>query len=274
VWRDLEQWFVTALGIRKLSYEDAAGLILTAHSSNSYKHGAACSQQDTIIHGLCVAAVSYQLASTDFKEEAKAIQARAKEQMQVVIHPSAPVASGSCSNSMPDDADSVLEDQGSNTAGISYRCQTASQGVLYWPAVGVQHSSSSSWRLQEVLLPSEVAYLHPDYITALRQMNQDSSWGELQLTAVGLQRFFTQGLGLRVSPVPGSAALQAAMTAGDRWRPLLLMLSDVWSKYKPAEQEQLEQQLCDMMVSARGAVLWWAWQTRSLLCTCCSMLCS
>jgi hypothetical protein len=118
---------------------------------------------------------------------------------------------------------------------------------VYWPAAGGEQGGSS-WCLQEVLLPSEVAYLHPDYITALQQWNHACGGSGLELRVAELQRFFTQGLGLRVSPVPGSAALQAAIEPGDRWRPLLLMLSEVWSKYKPSEQLQL--QLRDMMVSA------------------------
>jgi hypothetical protein len=123
---------------------------------------------------------------------------------------------------------------------------------MYWPSEG-SRTGSNSWKLQDILLPSEVAYIHPEYVSGLRKTAKSHSTVEQSLSATDLQAFFTQHLGLRACPVPGSEALQAAVDAGDRWRPLLLMLSEIWgSSYRRQEdQEKLRQQLQDMTVSKR-----------------------
>ena len=246
-WRELQQWFRSALGVELLQPPDAAAFILSAQCRPGFL--SACSQQEVIKQGQYVAAaLVHELGIAGSKPAAEALAARAKQHLQLVLHPSAPLGSALTAS---DAEDAAAADDGTAAAG-SFRCQAASQGLLFWPAEGGR-TVGSSWRLQDILLPSEVLYLHPDYLSTLQQSAGAShaAAAERGLTVPGLQAFFTQHLGLRACPEPGSDALQAAVDAGHRWVPLLLMLADIWGSSYPRleDQRRLQQQLQDMVVS-------------------------
>lgn len=134
--------------------------------------------------------------------------------------------------------------EGEHTSAAAGLYQLTKKGLLDWLAEGC------GWQLQEVLLPSKVNIIHPEYVRGM----QDKAG--VDLSAKQLEQVFTGQLGLGPSgsaglhrrPVPGSEALQAAVDAG-RWQPLPVMLSESWSGCSQQERQQLAGQLKDMEVS-------------------------
>lgn len=116
---------------------------------------------------------------------------------------------------------------------------TAAEKCMYWPNTG------GAWKLQEVLLPSEVTYLHPVYAERVQKL---ASRAETRAQARRLQEFFINALGVFNKPKPESAELQQAIAAGGRWQPLLLLFADKWESYTEEHQQLLAKQLRNMQV--------------------------
>lgn len=112
-------------------------------------------------------------------------------------------------------------------------------GELYFPV------TEEGWQLQQVLLLGEVQYLHHAYNELVQQLQADP----IRRSEAGkLVQFLMNHLGILWLPLPGSAALRRAVAAGNRWRPLLLLLRSFWSSYSNSQQKQLVQQLSGMQV--------------------------
>lgn len=169
-----------------------------------------------------------------------------------MLHPSAPLgpSNSAPSPSCPEDAAAADDSVGQQQLTGQFQCQTASHGLLFFPAEGGK-TPSSSWRLQDIPLPSEVPYIDSSYLSHSLQQAEGASMSVVELQSL------SQHLGLLACPVQGSDALQAAVDAGDRWQPLLLMLNDIWSSSYRRHQDQklLQQQLQDMAVSQRATAL-------------------
>jgi hypothetical protein len=111
----------------------------------------------------------------------------------------------------------------------------------YYPEAG------EDWQMQQVLLPTEVSYLHPAYAAKVDQLI--SSAGSRSLGAA-FKNFLTQRMGVLALPQPGSAELLRAAASPERWLPLLLLLRDKWMSYSTQQQEQLSKDLKNMQVDS------------------------
>lgn len=116
----------------------------------------------------------------------------------------------------------------------------------YYPEAG------EGWQMKQVLLPSEVAYLHPAYVAKIDQLLISSSSSNASIfgTSAAFKSFLTQQMGVLKLPQPGSIALMTAAAAPDRWLPLLLLLRDRWHEYSSQQRQQLSQDLKSMTVNS------------------------
>lgn len=242
----LQQWLTSALKLCYVQPADVVVHILTAHRRIADGRASTHSLEDIVQHGLYVAgyAATADLSDEflqDIRQHLLLVRLQSSTYSNSSGSSSRNSGSGSSSaSSLDDSGDSDADSsdgEGKHTSPGALLYRSASEGLLHWPVQGC------GWQLQEVLLPSEVDYIHPDYVTGV----QDAAAAESGLSAKQRERFFT-GLGLQCRPVPGSPALQAAVDAG-RWRPLLVMLSDIWSGYSQQERQLLAQQLRNMEVS-------------------------
>jgi hypothetical protein len=111
----------------------------------------------------------------------------------------------------------------------------------YYPEAG------DGWQLQQVLLPSEVAYLHPAYVVKVDQL---SSSADTRSSGVAFKRFLTQQLGVLALPQPASVDLLRTVVVHNGWLPLLLLLRERWLDLSMQEQQQLLQSLKNMRVDS------------------------
>lgn len=119
---------------------------------------------------------------------------------------------------------------------------SAGQEPIYFPAMG------EDWRLQEILLPGQVVYLHSNYVKLLSELlKKDRHAHDM------LRGFLAMQLDVQMRPIPGSGPLKQALKQG-RWRPFLLMLGDEWRHYGPSQQQQLAARLKDLTVGILAVV--------------------
>lgn len=114
--------------------------------------------------------------------------------------------------------------------------------ACYYPEAG------HDWQLQQVLPPSEVAYLHPAYVDKIDALS--SSRADMRSKGNVFKHFITHHFGVLTFPQPGSADLRRAAATPDRWLPLLLLLRERWSDYSLEQQQQLSQDLKHMKVDS------------------------
>jgi hypothetical protein len=199
----LEHWLRQELGVAVLTAAAAAEHLLNAHLSGQL----AADVQELVQHARFIALHG----SESLKQE--------------------------CEGSLLLALDSGVGGSSSSSGGGSSSSSTVQAGTdLYFLDAG------DGWRLDEVLLPGEVRYLHPAY-------------AELQGDDLGMVLQLLAQLGVHTRLPPDARQLQHAIGARGRWRPLLLCLRDTWASYCALEQAEFVQLLRHLQVGAWSHVV-------------------
>ena len=209
--RGLLYWMQWHLGVRELSTQQVIRHIISAHAHRTELE-ALCTPKQILHHALYIAD-HHELFLTQTLQN----ELQLKQRLLIGVTGTGP----------------------SNTVSLLTADNFSASVALYWPERG------DGWELSEVLLPEEVVYVAPDYVAEVERLAESTN---NRFLAARIKKFFTQQLGVVTLPRVESRELQAAVAAGDRWRPILLMLKERWHSYLAKEQQQLAELLSKMEV--------------------------